>query len=83
MIIFCNCVDVDFVLPQHYYKLLAPTFAALIPAHQRLRFTLACAAARRSTIIIIKIKKNKNKKIVYTGNRTYTQSTHQIISPSL
>ena len=39
------------------YIQLAPTFAALIPARRRSRFALACAAAHRSTIIIIK-KKN-------------------------
>ena len=37
-----------------YYMILAPTFAALIPARQRLCFTLACAAVRHS--------KKKNKK---------------------
>ena len=39
--------------------ILAPTFAALIPARRCSRFALACAAARRSTIIIIKKKQTK------------------------
>ena len=54
--------------------ILAPTFAAPIPKHRRSRFALACAAARRSTIIIINKNSNEKKKIARAGKRTCTQT---------